>query len=165
MTRRRSRRGGRAWSPGSIVTEIAVARCIKAAVERPRPGRRRSSDADGFAYPSGHAALAVTYLAIAVAARARGARCRAASRSCSPALALAVLIGLSRVYLRVHYLSDVVGGWAVGLAAFSTVRMPSRCSWFTYLRPAASAARPRPSRVAPRRAEPRTVDSLTVTYI
>ncbi len=32
---------------------------------------------------------------------------------------LAVAIGLSRVYLRVHYLTDVVGGWAVGLAAFS----------------------------------------------
>ena len=33
--------------------------------------------------------------------------------------ALAVAIGLSRVYLRVHYLSDVGGGWALGLAAFS----------------------------------------------
>ena len=32
---------------------------------------------------------------------------------------LAVAIGLSRVYLRVHYLTDVVGGWAVGLAVFS----------------------------------------------
>ena len=33
--------------------------------------------------------------------------------------ALAVAIGLSRVYLRVHYLSDVTGGWALGLAVFS----------------------------------------------
>ena len=33
--------------------------------------------------------------------------------------ALAAAIGLSRVYLRVHYLSDVTGGWALGLAAFS----------------------------------------------
>ena len=32
---------------------------------------------------------------------------------------LAAAIGLSRVYLRVHYLSDVTGGWALGLAAFS----------------------------------------------
>jgi membrane-associated phospholipid phosphatase len=30
-----------------------------------------------------------------------------------------VAIGLSRVYLRVHYLSDVGGGWALGLAAYA----------------------------------------------
>jgi membrane-associated phospholipid phosphatase len=34
-------------------------------------------------------------------------------------MVLAVAIGLSRAYLRVHYLSDVGGGWALGLAAFS----------------------------------------------
>jgi membrane-associated phospholipid phosphatase len=33
--------------------------------------------------------------------------------------ALTVLVGLSRVYLNVHYLSDVSGGWALGAAAFS----------------------------------------------
>ena len=34
-------------------------------------------------------------------------------------LTLAMAIGLSRVYLRVHWLSDVGGGWALGLAVFS----------------------------------------------
>jgi undecaprenyl-diphosphatase len=33
--------------------------------------------------------------------------------------ALTALIGLSRVYLQVHYLSDVNAGWALGAAAFS----------------------------------------------
>jgi undecaprenyl-diphosphatase len=34
-------------------------------------------------------------------------------------IALAALIGLSRVYLGVHYMSDVSAGWALGAAVFS----------------------------------------------
>ena len=34
-------------------------------------------------------------------------------------VALAVLVGLTRVYLGVHYLSDVSSGWALGAAAFA----------------------------------------------
>jgi membrane-associated phospholipid phosphatase len=34
-------------------------------------------------------------------------------------IVLAASIGLSRVYLDVHYLSDVNAGWALGAAAFS----------------------------------------------
>jgi undecaprenyl-diphosphatase len=88
----------------------------KAAVERPRPtGGLVSSH--GWSFPSGHATLAVTYLAIGVVLARAGPAARRASLVVS-GLALAVLIGLSRAYLRVHYLSDVIGGWALGLAAF-----------------------------------------------
>jgi len=34
-------------------------------------------------------------------------------------IVLTALVGLSRVYLGAHYLSDVNGGWALGAAAFS----------------------------------------------
>ena len=42
-----------------------------------------------------------------------------ATRSSSPGSSLTALVGLSRVYLSVHYLSDVSGGWALGAACFS----------------------------------------------
>jgi membrane protein DedA with SNARE-associated domain/membrane-associated phospholipid phosphatase len=102
---------------GFAGTEIAF-HVMKSAVDRARPPDGLV-DVSGPAYPSGHAALAVTYLAIAVLfARAGPAPRRLAI--VATGLAITVLIGLSRVYLRVHYLSDVGGGWAVGLAVFST---------------------------------------------
>jgi membrane protein DedA with SNARE-associated domain len=105
-----------ALSAGLAVTQITT-QIIKGAVDRPRPGDG-VVDAHGFSYPSGHASIAVTYLAVAVVlSRTAPAAWRVALIVAGAVLAAA--IGLSRAYLRVHYLSDVVGGWAVGLAAFS----------------------------------------------
>jgi membrane protein DedA with SNARE-associated domain len=105
-----------ALSAGLAVTQITT-QIIKGAVDRLRPGDGLV-DAHGFSYPSGHASIAVTYLAVAVVlSRTAPAAWRVALVVAGAVLAAA--IGLSRAYLRVHYLSDVGGGWAVGLAAFS----------------------------------------------
>jgi undecaprenyl-diphosphatase len=88
---------------------------MKRAVERPRP-LDAITGADGYSYPSGHAALSVTFLAIGIVL-ARRLPTRLALVVVGAALAAA--IGLSRVYLRVHYMSDVGGGWALGLAVFA----------------------------------------------
>ena len=37
------------------------------------------------------------------------------------AIVVAAVIGLTRVYLRAHYWSDVVGGWALGAGVFGAV--------------------------------------------
>ena len=103
-----------ALAAGLAITEISK-QIIKHAVERPRPADS-VVDAGGFSYPSGHAALSVTFLAIGVVL-SRRLPTRIALVLVGAALAIA--IGLSRVYLRVHYLSDVGGGWALGLAAYS----------------------------------------------
>lgn len=103
-----------ALAAGLAITEISM-QIIKHAVERPRPADS-VVDAGGFSYPSGHAALSVTFLAIGVLL-SRRLPTRIVLVLVGAALAIA--IGLSRVYLRVHYLSDVGGGWALGLAAYS----------------------------------------------
>jgi len=103
-----------ALAAGLAITEISM-QIIKRAVERPRPADG-IYDADGFAYLSGHAALSVTFLAIGVLL-SRRLPTRIALVIAGALLAAA--IGLSRVYLRVHYLSDVGGGFALGLAAYS----------------------------------------------
>jgi undecaprenyl-diphosphatase len=90
----------------------------KAAVDRPRPAFPLI-DASGSSYPSGHAAYAVVYVAVAVAVVHSLPGVARRTALVVAAIVLAVLIGLSRVYLRVHYLTDVAGGFGLGAASFA----------------------------------------------
>jgi undecaprenyl-diphosphatase len=92
---------------------------LKAAVDRPRP-EEALIGTSGSSFPSGHAANSVLYvwLAVTIVVRLRPGMARAALVVVA-GVALTALIGLSRVYLGAHYLSDVSGGWALGAAAFS----------------------------------------------
>jgi membrane protein DedA with SNARE-associated domain/membrane-associated phospholipid phosphatase len=92
---------------------------IKDAVDRPRPPDPLV-DASGSSFPSGHAAYSVLYLwlAVTIVLRLRPGMARGAA-VVTAGLVLTILVGLSRVYLNVHYMSDVSAGWALGAAAFS----------------------------------------------
>jgi undecaprenyl-diphosphatase len=64
-------------------------------------------------FPSGHATSSmIFYLTLALALTAPGRTRRIAAAG---AIVLAILIGMSRVMLGVHWPSDVVGGWSFGL--------------------------------------------------
>lgn len=92
---------------------------IKAAVDRPRP-EGGLVGTTGSSFPSGHAAHSVIYvwLATTIVVRLRPGMTRA-TLVVVAGIVVTALVGLSRVYLNVHYLSDVSGGWAVGAASFS----------------------------------------------
>jgi undecaprenyl-diphosphatase len=92
---------------------------LRDATARPRPPHGLT-DASGSGFPSGHAAHSIIYpwLALTLIVRLRpGIAGRSALLAAG--VTLAVAIGLSRVYLGVHYLSDVSAGWALGVAAFT----------------------------------------------
>lgn len=68
-------------------------------------------------YPSGHAMLAAaTYLTVAAMLARAQPRRRARVYLLALAVLLVVLIGVSRLYLGVHWPSDVLGGWCLGSA-------------------------------------------------
>jgi membrane-associated phospholipid phosphatase len=92
---------------------------FKEEVGRPRPSGGLVS-AEGESFPSGHAAYSTFYvwLAITIAIRVRPGMARA-SLLVGAGIAVAALVGLSRVYLQVHYLSDVSAGWGLGISAFA----------------------------------------------
>jgi membrane protein DedA with SNARE-associated domain len=103
---------------GMALTQIGIFE-IKDAVDRPRPDGPLAS-ASGSSFPSGHAAHSVLYvwLAVTIVLRLRPGMARGAA-VVTAGFALTILVGLSRVYLNLHYLSDVSGGWALGAACFS----------------------------------------------
>jgi undecaprenyl-diphosphatase len=101
---------------GLGLTYVAV-HITKDAVDRPRPSHPLV-DAGDAAYPSGHAAYAVTWVAAAVVLSRALPSLASRFAFVTVAIVIALLVGLTRIYLRVHYLSDVVGGWALAAAIF-----------------------------------------------
>jgi len=104
---------------GGVVLIFAGVHEIKDAVDRPRPGGGLI-EVSGSSFPSAHAAYSTFYvwLAVTIVMRLRPGMARAALVVVA-GIALTALVGLSRVYLNVHYLSDVSAGWALGAASFS----------------------------------------------
>jgi membrane-associated phospholipid phosphatase len=91
---------------------------LKAIFERPRPSFTDPvATASWFSFPSGHALGSIAVygtLAYVVGRRLDSARARAGV--VAGAALLVVLIGFSRLYLGVHYLTDVLAGYSAGLA-------------------------------------------------
>ncbi len=98
---------------------------FKDLVGRPRPEGGLVS-VTGDSYPSGHAAYSVLYswLAVALTIRLRPGW-SGGTALLAAGILLTAAIGLSRVYLGVHYLSDVSGGWALGVCAFAIATVVS----------------------------------------
>jgi undecaprenyl-diphosphatase len=113
----------RRWSEAAVIVVAVVIITIgvaelKGLTDRPRPPDPLTS-ANGSSFPSGHAAHSILYpwLAVTLAIRLRPGMVGGTALLVA-GFALAVLVGLSRIYLRVHYMSDVTSGWALGAAAF-----------------------------------------------
>jgi len=98
---------------------IAGVHELKDAVDRPRPSGGLTGYT-GSSFPSGHTAYSTFYvwLAVTIVMRLRAGMARGAL-VVAAGIGLTALVGLSRVYLGVHYMSDVNAGWALGAAAFA----------------------------------------------
>jgi len=92
---------------------------LKAVVARPRPAAEHHQlEVLTHSFPSAHAMLSLVFYVTLAAAVVAGGRWRRplAIYLYAAAVVTAVAVGLSRVYLAVHFPTDVAAGWLAGLA-------------------------------------------------
>lgn len=88
---------------------------LKMIFHRPRPNLNPLIEVGGYSFPSGHTMTGIAFygfLAYLIWLNYRPSRVRWAAVTCLTVLI--ILIGISRIYLGVHYPSDVLAGWAGG---------------------------------------------------
>ena len=111
----------------SLLLEAAVFVTVTYIVSRPRPDVPTLEDVSvGTSFPSGHAAAAAAYAAVAIVIfeRTRNRGIRAATIAL--AVAIPLVVGVSRMYRGVHYLTDVVAGIGLGVACVAGVYLVVR---------------------------------------
>jgi undecaprenyl-diphosphatase len=78
-----------------------------------------------MSFPSGHSTSSMVFYLTAALVLSQGSRWRGAAIAAG--LLMAILVGLSRIVLGVHWPSDVVGGWVFGLLwVLVTLRLAER---------------------------------------
>lgn len=102
----------------SVAGGIALSLALKIGFDRPRPDLvAHLVDVHTLSFPSGHAMVsAVTYLTLGALLAQIQARSGLKAYVLGIAVMLTMLIGVSRVYLGVHWPTDVVAGWCAGTA-------------------------------------------------
>jgi len=101
----------------SVVGGTILSTLLKMGYNRPRPDLTTMSKQFTASFPSGHAMLsAVTFLTLG-AVLSRFAPTRPLRFfTIGMAVLLTLMVGLSRLYMGVHYPSDVLAGWCLGAA-------------------------------------------------
>lgn len=107
------------WSikiPAVALSSLLLMFLLKLIFERPRPSDPLLAEAAGFSFPSGHALMSVTFYGLILYIIFKNVK-NTVWRLCLSIffILLIVMIGFSRIYLRVHYASDVIAGFSVGI--------------------------------------------------
>lgn len=112
----------------NLVLVVVINQVLKFIIQRPRPDGFRLATASGFSFPSGHSMAAMAFFGLLAWLVWKYEADRRLRRLYATGFALViVMIGVSRIYLGVHYASDVLGGFCLSmawLAVYTRVAVP-----------------------------------------
>jgi membrane-associated phospholipid phosphatase len=123
------------WRPLALLASALGGAVALYDIAKPLVGRQRPPPSiwighyGGAAFPSGHATATVAFYAVLALVLARGASHERRALLFSGAALVALVVGASRVYLGAHWLTDVLGGYALGstwVAALVTITLMAR---------------------------------------
>jgi undecaprenyl-diphosphatase len=99
----------------AVIGGVMISNLLKVVFDRERPDLPTSVKVFTASFPSGHAALsAITFLTLGALLAQTSPDPRVKAYFAVLAIILTVAVGTSRIYLGVHYASDVLAGWCIG---------------------------------------------------
>ena len=100
----------------NLVLAVALNFVLKSIVQRPRPDGFRLVAESGYSFPSGHSMVSMAFYGLVVWMVWRYEKDRLLRLLLIVAFSLVIaMVGISRIYLGVHYASDVIAGFCVSL--------------------------------------------------
>ena len=105
----------------SICTNLVVVtilnQLLKRLLQRPRPTEFRIIEENGYSFPSGHSMVSMAFYGYLIYLIYRFVKNKYLKWISIVLLSLLIcLIGISRIYLGVHYTSDVLGGFLISIS-------------------------------------------------
>ena len=130
---RRTRRWtGVAFLALCVVGQNVIVNTTKVVVARARPSVDQLTGFSGYSFPSGHSAQAAAMFAAIALVVGRGRSRQWHAVLAGVAIGVATAVAASRVLLGVHWLTDVIGGLAVGWGWFALVSTAFGGRWLHF---------------------------------
>lgn len=103
--------------PLNLILVAALNNLLKIIIRRPRPTEFRLIEVSGYSFPSGHSMASMAFYGYLIYLTFKFVKNKTVKRSLSAFLGLLILsVGISRIYLGVHYTSDVLAGFLISFA-------------------------------------------------
>jgi undecaprenyl-diphosphatase len=101
----------------AVVSGVVLSNLLKVGFNRARPSFDNAPEVFSASFPSGHATMsAAVFLTLGAILAAHEPQRRLRVLFIGTAIVLTLLVGISRVYLGVHFPTDVLAGWCLGTA-------------------------------------------------
>lgn len=101
----------------NLIIIAAINQVLKHIIQRPRPIEFRIINENGYSFPSGHSMVSMAFYGFLIYIAYKNIENKYIKIAiCIILSILILLIGISRIYLGVHYASDVIGGFCFSIA-------------------------------------------------
>ena len=101
----------------NLASSALLNKILKHIVQRPRPTEHRIIDESGYSFPSGHSMVSAAFYGFLIYLIYKNVKNKYLKWGLIALLSLLIfLIGTSRIYLGVHYTSDVLAGFLVAIS-------------------------------------------------